>query len=158
MTTPSSVINAPDLDADSYVIIGLATCYLRDEDEIKETTVVEPVPSAYLEAVLKGVPTSYRSLHATTIGALLTGEGDDESVTLPPSSPPEACLCSSFTERLMAAARTYRARPEAQVHVAPGTSRTDINYSTEKKRILNMETVVSPEDNVKQHEYTHKVL
>lgn len=158
MTIPSSVKNAPDLAADSYVVIGLATCYLRDEDEIKETTVIEPVPSAYLEAVFKGVPTSYRSLHATTLGALLQGAEDDESVTLPAAAPAAACLCSNFTERLLAAARTYRSRPEAQAYVPAGSSRSDTNYSTEKKRILNLKTVVSPEDNVKQHEYTHKVL
>lgn len=156
MTVPSPVMNAPDLSADSYVVIGLATCFLRDEDEIKETTVVEPVPSAYLEAVFKGVPTSYRSLHAMTLGSLLNG--DSEAVTLPAAAPAEACLCSNFTERLMAAARTYKARPEAQAHIEAGGSRDDVNYSIEKKRILNMETVVSPEDNVKQHEYTHKVL
>lgn len=154
MSTNTLATSAPDLGADSYVVIGLATCYLRDDDEIQEVTVVEPVPSAYLEAVFKGVPTSYQSLHATALGAILPEEA---SIKLPAVVPLEARLCSDFSERLIAAARTYKARKSAQL-IPIGGSHTDVNYSTEKKRILNMEHLVSPEDNVKQHEYTHKVL
>ena len=34
----------------------------------------------------------------------------------------------------------------------------DFNFSTEKKRVLNQENIVSKEDNIKQHSHTHKVL
>jgi UDP-galactopyranose mutase len=34
----------------------------------------------------------------------------------------------------------------------------EFNHSTERKRLLNAVHVVRKEDNVKQHEYTHKVL
>jgi hypothetical protein len=42
--------------------------------------------------------------------------------------------------------------------VPVGTRRDDFNYSLERKRVLNAENVVSTEDNVKQHKYTHEVL
>jgi hypothetical protein len=60
--------------------------------------------------------------------------------------------------RAIAAARTYQSRKEAQSHIPVGTSRNDFNYSTERKRVLNQTRVVRKEDDVKQHEYTHKVL
>jgi hypothetical protein len=39
-----------------------------------------------------------------------------------------------------------------------GTTKTDLNYSTERKRVLNAARVVTKDDNVKQHSHTHKVL
>lgn len=156
MTTASLADKAPDLSFSSYVVIGLATCYVRDEDEIKEITVVEPIPSAYLEALFKGVPTAYYKIYGTTLGGLLNA--GENAIELPSEVTAEASLCSDFSERLFAAARTFKARTSAQELVPVGDSHSDLNYSTEKKRILNMENIVSAEDNVKQHEYTHRTL
>jgi hypothetical protein len=39
-----------------------------------------------------------------------------------------------------------------------GTVRNDFTYSLERKRVLNSERIIRTEDNVKQHEHTHKVL
>jgi hypothetical protein len=61
----------PDLTAEDYVVIGLATCFYRDEDGVKQVQIVEPIPASALEALLKGVPTSYSLAVATTIGAVL---------------------------------------------------------------------------------------
>jgi hypothetical protein len=154
MPTAAAYPNAPDLNADSYVVIGVATCFVRDDGDLHEVTVAEPVPSAYLEAVFKGVPTSYTHLYGTTLGMALP-EGQP---TVIPEAPDETQLCNNFEARILAAARTYISRPTAQELVPPGTSRSDINHSTAKKRILNLENVVTADDNVKQHEYTHKVL
>jgi hypothetical protein len=76
----------------------------------------------------------------------------------PSEFPPEAQFCDEFLARAIAAARTYQSRKEAQSHIPVGTSRNDFNYSTERKRVLNQTRVVRKEDDVKQHEYTHKVL
>jgi hypothetical protein len=59
---------------------------------------------------------------------------------------------------LLAAARTYQSRPEAANLVPLGTVHRELNYSIEKKRVLNSQRKISKNDNVKQHKYTHEVL
>jgi hypothetical protein len=154
MSPATALSNAPDLAAEDYIVIALSTCFFREEGETKEVTIAEPVPSAYLEAVFKGVPTSYKSLHGVTLGEILPGG----QPTLVKEAPADAQLCSDFASRAVAAARTYKSRPVAKDLVPLGTTRTDVNYSTAKKRVLNAEHKVTAEDNVKQHEHTHKVL
>jgi hypothetical protein len=63
-----------------------------------------------------------------------------------------------FAERVAAATRTYKSRPQAQAHIPLGVVKQDFNYSLERKRVLNTSRTVSTEDNVKQHSHTHKVL
>ncbi|HAJ62536.1 MAG TPA: hypothetical protein DCP31_27515, partial [Cyanobacteria bacterium UBA8543] len=59
MAAATSLIDAPDVSTDSYLVIGLATCYLKADGEVHEVKVIEPIPSAALEAILKNIPTSY---------------------------------------------------------------------------------------------------
>jgi len=154
MASASIIPNAPDLCADDYLVVGLATCFLKQEGEIHPVQIVEPIPSAALEAVLKGIPTSYKLAIATSLGAILSGD----TLQMPADFPPEAQFCDEFVSRAISTARTYKARPAAQSFIPPGTARADFNHSTERKRILNSVRIVRTEDNVKQHEYTHKVL
>lgn len=152
MTTPYP--NAPDLAAEDYLLLGLATCFIKADGEVFEVKVVEPIPSAALEALLKGIPTSYQLAVATPLGTILA----EAEPQLLPEFPADAQFCDEFAFRALAAARTYKSRPEAQVHIPLGTSKTDFNYSTERKRVLNSDRIVKVEDNVKQHAYTHQVL
>ena len=145
---------ATDLAPDSYVLMGLATCYLRQEGETLEVSVVEPIPSAYLETLLQGTPTAYRQIWGMTLTAALAF--DPKSLTVPGESVPQRC--ADFEERVLATARTYHSRPTATELIPVGTTRTDLNYSTAQKRILNPKNKVSKADNVKQHKYTHEVL
>ncbi len=155
MTTTQLLLNAPDLSAEDYVVLGLATCYLKEDSDFHPVQIVEPIPSAALESLVKGVPTSYEWAYATTLGQLVS----EDSVTLPSEFPKDVQICDDFAERLTAAARTYRASHEpAKELVATGTVYRDLNYSLERKRVLNSERLVKTEDNVKQHEYTHRVL
>jgi hypothetical protein len=154
MTTAAFNLSAPDLAADDYIVLGLATCFIKDESEVHEVAVVEPIPSAALEAIVKGIPTSYRSAIATTIGAVLPSD----TPQLPTDFPTTAQFCDEFVDRAIAAARTYKVRPVAQEHISVGSSRSDFNYSIERKRVLNSQRIIKTEDNVKQHEYTHQVL
>lgn len=154
MATTTALQNAPDVSADNYLVVGLATCFLKQEGEVEEVKILEPIPSAALEAVLKGIPTSYSMAHGTTLGEVISGDTPEK----PPEFPAEAHFCDDFITRAIAAARTYKTRPEAQAHIPPGTTRDDFNYSIERKRVLNQIRVVRKEDDVKQHEYTHKVL
>ncbi|MEM6426396.1 MAG: hypothetical protein AAGF66_02035 [Cyanobacteria bacterium P01_H01_bin.119] len=145
---------APDLMADAYVVVGLATCFVRADGEISPVTVAEPVPSAYLEALFKGVPTAYQSLHGLTLEQVVSGDSPRRFADMAEA----ADFCPDFVSRAFAAARTYQSRPVAKSLVPPGTCTSEVNYSTERKRILNADHIVRVEDNVKQHEYTHKVL
>jgi hypothetical protein len=154
MAVATTLNDAPDVSADSYLVIGLATCFLKEDGEVHQVKVIEPIPSAALEALLKETPTSYSFACGITLGELLAGE----TLQKPADFPPEAQFCDDFAERAISAARTYKSRPAAQSHIPLGTTRNDFNYSTERKRVLNQTRVVRKEDDVKQHEYTHKVL
>ncbi|MEA5619282.1 hypothetical protein VB711_15750 [Cronbergia sp. UHCC 0137] len=154
MTTTISYSDAPDLEADDYIMIGLATCFFKDDGEVHQIEVIEPIPSAALEAILKGIPTSYKMAYATTLGSLWDGE----QLLLPNGFPESAQFGDEFILRAFSAARTYKRRKSAQEFIPIGTTKTDFNYSIERKRVLNAARVVSKEDNVKQHSHTHKVL
>ncbi len=151
MVQTAPTVPADTLPADSYVVVGLATCYLRQEGETVELKVLEPIPSAYLHSVLQGVPTSYSVICGTTLAQALAL--DMPEITAAPAQP-----CADFEERLQATARTYQSQPEAVNLVPVGTLHRELNYSTEKKRVLNSQRKISKNDNVKQHKYTHEVL
>lgn len=150
----TTALTAPELSANSYVVIGLATCFIKQDAKLHPVKVLEPIPSAALEAIIKGIPTSYEIALATTLGTVLDGTTPQR----PGEFPAEAQFCDEFVERLISTARTYSARPPAQSHIPVGQIRTDFNHSTERKRVLNSERIVRTEDNVKQHSHTHKVL
>lgn len=154
MATATSYPNAPDICADDYLLLGLATCFVKEDGEVREVKVIEPIPSAALEAILKGVPTSYQMASATKMGAVLEGETPHKLAEFPE----DAEFGDEFAFRAIAAARTYKRHPAVQSHIPLGTSRNDFNYSLERKRVLNAKRVVTKEDNVKQHSHTHKVL
>lgn len=154
MTTETSYPTAPDLSAESYLVMGLATCFLKQEGKLHPVKLIEPIPSAALEAILKGIPTSYEMAIATTLGTVLQGETPQP----PAEFPAETQFCDDFAERAIATARSYKNRPVAQEHLPLGELRQDLNFSTERKRTLNSDRIVSAEDNVKQHAYTHQVL
>lgn len=152
MTTDT--MSANDVAADDYIVIGLATCFVKKENKLHPIKIVEPIPSAALEAILKGIPTSYEMAIATTVGSVWP----DETPQAPSEFPSDAEFCDDFLFRLQATARSYRSRPVATEHLPLGTLKSDFNFSTERKRMLNAERAVSTEDNVKQHAYTHEVL
>lgn len=154
MTTAISYPHAPDLTTDDYIVIGLATCFVKEDGEVHQIEVIEPIPSSALEALLKGVPTSYKLAYATTLGSVL--DGDEPS--LQAEFPPSAQLGDEFVLRTVAAARTYKRHEISQSLIPVGTTYTEFNYSLERKRVLNAARVVTKEDNVKQHSHTHKVL
>ncbi len=145
---------APDLNPSDYVVLGLATCFVKVEGEVRQLEIVEPIPSAALAALQKQIPTSYRFAYATCLGQVLAEDG---SPMLPAAIfPPTAQLCHDFCDRAIAATRTYK--HQASQPIPPGEFERGLNYSLERKRVLNADRAVREEDNVKQHEYTHKVL
>ena len=154
MAQTTLLSQASDIQAEDYCPFGVATCFVRGEGEVHQVKIIEPIPSAALEAVLQGIPTSYESIYGKTLGDIVTGD----ELQLDEQFPQDVQFCDRFIERAIAATRTYKKRPEATKHIPLGTVKTDLNYSLSKKRVLNESTNVSVEDNVKQHEYTHKIL
>jgi hypothetical protein len=147
-------LSTQDYSAEDYVVVGLATCFLKEDGDVHEVKILEPIPSASLEALMKGIPTSYEKAIATTVGSVIV----NDQPQIPSDFPQTAQLCDEFSFRLAAATRTYKANPTAQRLIPMGTTKTDFNYSTTRKRVLNSQRIVRTEDNVKQHEHTHKVL
>lgn len=147
---------APDLTPDDYVVLGVATCFIKQEGEVQQLQVIEPIPSATLETLCQGIPTSYEQVVATTLGQIMSGN----ELILPASFPSEAKIPDDFADRAAAAVRTYKRDRQAHVkELMPiGSSRNDFNYSLERKRILNAQRKIGKSDNVKQHEHTHKTL
>ena len=154
MTTNQLLEKPSDLSQDDYCVLGLATCFVREDGEVHQVKIVEPIPSAALEALVKGIPTSYELAKSMTLGDIFAAD----TVKMPTEFPSEASLCDRFSERVAAATRTYKSRPEATKHIPLGTTKNDFNYSVARKRVLNAANVVRTEDNVKQHDHTHKVL
>lgn len=148
--------SAPDLKSSDYIVLGIANCFTKSDGEVLQIKVAEPIPSAALEAILKKIPTSYELAYATDLGQVLSSDGRSH---LPSEVfPPDVRICDEFSNRAIAAARTYKSRPEAQQFITTGQTYRDFNFSLEKKRVLNADRVVTAEDNVKQHSHTHKVL
>ncbi|MGK7924827.1 MAG: hypothetical protein AB4290_06150 [Spirulina sp.] len=154
MTQATLFPNAPDISADDYCAFGLATCFIRNDGEIEEIRVIEPIPSSALEALLKGIPTSYQFACGQSLSAFFV----EETLQKPTEFPADSRFCENFVERTLAASRTYKRYPQAQNYIPLGSKKDNFNYSIERKRVLNAENIVSAEDNIKQHSHTHKVL
>ncbi|HBQ99780.1 MULTISPECIES: hypothetical protein [unclassified Roseofilum] len=156
MTAEQTYPNAPDVSGDDYLVLGLATCFIKEDGEVYPVKVIEPIPSAALEALFKGIPTSYEMALGTTLGTVLIHQTPQK----PTEFPEKPQFCDEFVERAIAAVRSYKvpSHQTAKAKIPIGTCHQDFNFSTERKRVLNMTNVVRTEDNVKQHEHTHKVL
>ena len=121
MTT--NTIPQAGITPDDYCVLGLATCFIREEGEIKEIKVIEPIPSAYLEAMMKGVETSYQSAIALKVGEILV----KDSLIKPTEFPAESQFCDEFVDRMFAASRTYQSKPSAQEYMNLGAIKHDFN-------------------------------
>ncbi|MEO0540478.1 MAG: hypothetical protein AAFZ80_06395 [Cyanobacteria bacterium P01_A01_bin.105] len=147
-----------DLSADDYLVLGVSTCFVKADGEVHTVKLLEPIPSAYLDVLFKAVPTSYHGIYAAKLGEVLSADGGvlPEASLVRSHQPVQ--LCHDFVSRAEAAARTYQGRSQVQQQLPLGTTYDDLNFSTEKKRVLNNATMVNDQDNVKQHAYTHQTL
>jgi len=143
-----------------YVVLGVASCFQRDEDgRLREVLVAEPVPAAALDCLAQERrSTSYCLLYATTYAEVV----DNGIPTLPADVfPTGVVLGEDFVERLQAAARTYRSKPQFR-HIplhqvcTPERGVFKLHFSAEPRRILNAAMEVRDADNIKQHPHTHQ--
>jgi hypothetical protein len=56
MTTIIAYADATDLNTDDYIVLGLATCFYKEDGEVHQIEVIEPIPSAALEAYVNRFP------------------------------------------------------------------------------------------------------
>lgn len=131
-----------------YVTLGVATCFQRTGSKLSEVLVLEPLPASAVDCIARlGVPTSYRRLFGIKLGDL-----SDKIAELPEGvikDGEQVAHAENFTERLHAAARTFRRSPEIAALIAPGAI-AEVNHSVKDKRILNEAWEPSFDDNVKQ--------
>lgn len=160
-TTPIPT-SATEVGPLEYVVLGVATCFQRDQEgRLQEIQVAEPVPAAELDCLAQGVrSTSYTRLYATTYGEIV----QNDQPYLPADVIPAGVKpVLDFVPRVQAATRTYRAKPEFKHIPLHESCTTDLgvftlNHNPDPKRIINGVEQVSDADNVKQHAYTHKAL
>ncbi|MEN9201933.1 MAG: hypothetical protein Q6K80_02080 [Thermostichus sp. DG_1_6_bins_120] len=145
-----------------YVVLGVATCFQRDEEgRLKELQVLEPIPAAALDCLARQQrSTSYHLLYATTYGEIVK-----DGIPLLPVNiiPAGVFFGEDFVERAQAAARTYRSKPQFRyipLHqtCTPAEGVFKLNYKVEPRRIINAVVEVKDADNIKQHPHTHQRL
>ncbi len=155
-------LSATEVQGLEYVVIGVATCFQRnDEGRLDEVLVAEPVPAADLDSLAQGVrPTSYRLLYATTYAEIVQA---GRPVLPQDVISADVVAAEHFVERVQAATRTYRTKPEFR-HIplheicTPDQGVIKLNHSVEPRRIINTVIEVSDADNIKQHAHTHQEL
>ncbi|MEL7408403.1 MAG: hypothetical protein AAFN00_15850, partial [Cyanobacteria bacterium J06558_2] len=74
MTNTALLTQTPDLNLNDYCVLGLATCFVQEDGEVEQLTVLEPIPSSAIEALIKGIPTSYQSAGAVTLGQIFIND------------------------------------------------------------------------------------
>ncbi len=125
--------NAQDLVGEDYFVLGMSTCFVREEGEIFSIKVIEPLPYPALAALIKGSPTAYQMVIAKSLGEIFPGENPQKTAEFPE----DAQFCPDFTQRTISATRTYKNNTQAKSLLPLGSMKTDFNFSQEKKRTLN---------------------
>jgi hypothetical protein len=144
-----------------YVVVGVAVCYQKNaEGKTDPVRVVEPIPSTALEAMSRGIRTSFEKIYAAAFAELVR----DGRPAIPTDILGDNIyICHDFVGRTEAAARTYRAKPHLRLVPVGGVCTCEagvfrLKYDPGFRRVLGGERQVSDSDNVKQHAHTHRVL
>lgn len=134
---------------DSYLTVGLAHCFSKSDDgKLTDRFVIEPISANQIEAMANGAKTCFKQAYGTTLQDALTLDKSQ----LPPDFA-AASYCDNFAARADACARTWL-RPHAMdnlLDIVPlGQMKSGYNFSIEEKRVLNVENIVTDDDNIKQ--------
>lgn len=133
---------------DDVLAIGLATCFMRDDNnEMHETYIVEPVPASAYEALLNGAKTAYKAVVQTTYGKVKNLSHADL-----PEEFANGKFADEFLFRAEATCRTWKRQHAVEV-ILPQLGdavQTDFFFDLTHKRILNEVYEVNDSDNIKQ--------
>ncbi|AGY56513.1 hypothetical protein [Gloeobacter kilaueensis] len=157
----SHIQQLSEINGLDYVVVGVALCYQKNADgKTDPVRIAEPIPATALEAMGRGIRTSFEKIYAATLGEVLDGEHPLLPADIFGS---DSYACRDFATRVKAATRTYKAKPHLRL-VPSGTvcsaeeGAFKLQYDPAFRRILGAERTVSDSDNIKQHSHTHKVL
>lgn len=100
MTSLSTAI-FPNVGALSYLVLGLATCFIKKDGEVIPGQVIEPIPSATLETIVARIPTSYEFAFATDFHAVIQGE----KLIRPEGFPEGSRGCEDFIDHRLGSIR-----------------------------------------------------
>lgn len=138
-----------DVGQDAYCCLGLAHCFKKnDAGKLEDVFVIEPLGASSLECMATGARTSFKIASGVRLADALS-----RNKSILPEGFQEGMWCDKYEERLSASVRTWQ-RPHAQdnlLDIVPlGKVRANFNFSLDDKRVLNMDNVVTDDDNVKQ--------
>jgi len=72
LASENAVGENPEHADSDYVVLGLAQCYVKDEEsKLQEVLVIEPIPAAAVECMDNGGVTSYLHAVGVTLGTAL---------------------------------------------------------------------------------------
>lgn len=153
---PAGGAGAP-LTSQNYIALGMAKVFTMQEGGSPAPLyLVEPLTAGTLETLQLGVPTSYIRVLASTCGAVFDDAQNPTDIDV--ASLQKLTdgfegyqICEDFIERATAAARTFRRRPEAAMFLQVDQTSEELNFNTERKRIMDLHYEPSFDDNVKQH-------
>lgn len=155
-------LQANEVQGLEYVVVGVAACFQRDDEgRLAPVLVVEPIPAADLDCLAREVrSTSYSLIYAATYAEFVQ---DGQPCVPVDVFPAEAVPGSNFVQRIQAAARTYRTKPEFRHLSLHDTCTAEagvfkLNFNPEPRRVINAVVEVGEADNVKQHAHTHATL
>ncbi|EFN58417.1 hypothetical protein CHLNCDRAFT_140366 [Chlorella variabilis] len=133
---------------DAYLTVGLCHCYVKEDGKLADKFIIEPITANSLECMAKGARTSF-----THVFSLRLEEALQRSKAAYPAEFAEGTFCEDYETRCDACARTWM-RPHAMdnlLDIVPlGQLKSNFNYSTADKRVLNADNIVNDDDNIKQ--------
>ncbi|GBF89406.1 hypothetical protein Rsub_01978 [Raphidocelis subcapitata] len=140
---------AEDISQDTYCCLGMAHCFKKNENgKLEDVFVIEPLSASSLECMATGARTSFRVASGIRFADALSRD----RARLPEGFE-EGRWCDNYEYRLVAAARTWL-RPHAQdnlMDIVPlGKARSNFNFCLDDRRVLNLDNVVTDDDNIKQ--------
>jgi len=109
LASENAVGENPEHADSDYVVLGLAQCYVKDEEsKLQEVLVIEPIPAAAVECMDNGGVTSYLHAVGVTLGTAL-----QEDAALLPEEFRAGRFCDEFEFRAKCCVRTWK-RQHAQ--------------------------------------------
>lgn len=94
----------PEWSDDDYLALGLAHCFVKDDNsKLQDEFVIEPIPAGALECMENGGVTSYKFVTAVGLGTALKQDG-----SALPTEFQAARFCEDFEYRAKCSARTWK--------------------------------------------------
>lgn len=121
-----------EMDPGQYVPLGRGVCFTmgKQSAKIEEQLVIEPIPACGLEAMSKGMATSYTHVYGSTLGEALAMD-----TSLLPAEFADAQFAQEFAFRCESAARTWdRPWPKEALMCVIASRRPRARHAIDRRR------------------------